>query len=394
MRFSKNLPITIDVTRLLDRGLQGRLPTGVDRVSLEYVRHFRERARAMVRFAGRWLTLGASGSQRLFDEVLDPSAKFGLVVRACVVKSYVSDWRRPHGHFLLNTGHSGLDRPDYAVHVQRRGLRPVFFLHDLIPLTHPEYCRPGESKKHFQRLKTMLSVGQGIVVNSADTRHALEAFAAREGWAVPPCAVAFLAPAQLAAPATERPLAAPYFVTLGTIEPRKNHLLLLHVWRQMVQELGDAAPRLVVIGQRGWECEQVVDLLDRCDILRGFVFEKSRCSDAELANWLGHSQALLFPSFVEGFGMPLVEALALGVPVLASDLPVFRETAGSIPDYMHPLDGLGWQRMVLDYAQPGSESREAQCARMRGYQPPTWAQHFEVVDDLLERCLPLADESA
>jgi len=126
MRFSKTLPITIDITRLLDRGLQGRLPTGVDRVSLEYVRHFRERARAMVRFAGRWLTLGESGSQRLFDEVLDPSAKFGQVVRAYVAKSYVSDWQHHHGHLLLNTGHSGLDRPDYAVNVQRRGLRPVF----------------------------------------------------------------------------------------------------------------------------------------------------------------------------------------------------------------------------------------------------------------------------
>ena len=379
--------ITIDITRLLDRGLQGRLPTGVDRVSLEYVRHFRERARAMVRFAGRWLTLRESDSKRLFDELLEPSARFGQVVRMCVTRSYLSDWQRPRRHLLLNTGHSGLDRPDYSVQVQRRELQPIFFLHDLIPITHPEYCRPGESEKHHQRLKTMLLVGRGLVVNSADTRDALAAFAGQQGWPLPPCAVALLAPAQMANSVTQRPLAAPYFVTLGTIESRKNHLLLLHLWRQLVEELGDAAPRLVVIGQRGWECEQVVDLLDRCNALRGFVIEQSRCSDAELSSWLCHSQALLFPSFVEGFGMPLVEALALGVPVIASDLPVFREIAGNIPEYLNPLDGMGWRHMVIDYAQANSVSRQAQCLRMKGYRAPTWGQHFDVVDELIARCL-------
>lgn len=375
-------PILNDITRLLDRGLQGRFPTGVDRVSLEYVRYFRDRARALVRFGGRWVTLDATDSLQVFDALLEPGPGFDSVVRRCVGKAYVFGWKRPERDVLLNTGHSGLDHPDYARQVLRRGLHPVFFLHDLIPITHPEYGRPGEAEKHRMRLATMVSTGKGIVVNSRDTRDVLEDYAHRQRWRLPPCAVASLAPARLPSPTVNRPLAVPYFVVLGTIEPRKNHLLLLHLWRELVDELGRTAPRLVLIGQRGWECEQVVDLLDRCQALRGFVIEKSRCSDAELAAWLAHAQALLFPSFAEGFGMPLIEALSLGVPVVASDLPVFREIARNIPDYLHPLDGIGWRRAILDYAQPNSAARLAQCERLKNFVAPTWDEHFEIVDDL------------
>ena len=175
---------------------------------------------------------------------------------------------------------------------------------------------------------------------------------------------------------------------LGTIEPRKNHLLVLQAWRHLVERLQDQAPRLVIVGQRGWECEQVVDLLDRCNALRDFVLERPACSDAELANWLAHAQALLFPSFAEGYGMPLVEALVAGLPVLASDLPAFREVAGDIPEYLDPLDGLGWIQAIEAYAQPGGTRRQAQLARMQGWQVPTWEAHFRQVQELMQHCLP------
>ena len=83
--------------------------------------------------------------------------------------------------------------------------------------------------------------------------------------------------------------------------------------------------------------------------------------------------------------MPLVEALMLGVPVIASDLPVFREIAGDIPCYLDPLDGPGWRRAALEFMSPESVSRQAQIRRMAGYSPPTWLQHFEVVKDLLRK---------
>ncbi len=102
----------------------------------------------------------------------------------------------------------------------------------------------------------------------------------------------------------------------------------------------------------------MVDLLDRCVALKDHVTELPRCDDHELATWLAHAQALLFPSFIEGFGMPLVEALMLGVPVIASDLPVFREIAGDIPCYLDPIDGPGWRRAVLEYMSLQSSARE------------------------------------
>ena len=380
--------ILFDLTRLLDRALQGRLPTGIDRVCLEYVRHFHDRSRVLVRYGRRRVTLGPADSRRVFKALLDPDDRFESIVRWCVSKSYFTRWYDDsHSNVLFNIGHSGLDRQEYPAYVQRYDLRPIFFLHDLIPISHPEYCRPGEAEKHHKRLATMLTLSHGIIVNSAATGSELESYARQQQMQLPPLVVAPLAPSQLYPPGEKRPLAAPYFVVLGTIEPRKNHSLLLHIWRQLVMDYGDAAPRLVIIGQRGWECEQVVDMLERCTILSGFVIEHSKCNDQELGTWLHHARALLFPSFIEGFGIPVVEALAMKVPVISSDLPVLRETGSFIPEYLDPLDGRAWRDAILDYARPDSAARRAQCQRIEGFKTPTWEEHFKRVDGLVEKCL-------
>jgi len=359
----------------------------VDRVSLEYVRHFRQRARALVRFAGRWVVFAQTDSQRLFDWVISPDAGSAARVRWLVGSNYALSWQRPlKGGILLNTGHSGLDRADYAERARSYGLRPLYFLHDLIPITFPEYSRPGEEERHRRRIATMLTSARGLIVNSSATGRELEAYAMQAGAAVPPWVAAHLAPPVFSSPNPLRPMPEPYFVVLGTIEPRKNHLLLLNIWRSLVQEFGQQVPRLVVIGQRGWECEQVVDMLERCAALKGVVIELNECDDASLATWLHHAQALLFPSFAEGYGIPLVEALSLNTPVIASDLPVFRELAGDIPEYLDPLDGEGWRKMILEYALPESYRRTAQLASMAGWQAPGWPAHFEKVDAFMARC--------
>ena len=78
----------IDVTRLLDRKMQGRLPTGVDRVSLEYVRHFGPCSTALVRFSGQWIELTRKGSERVFEALLSPSGNFNHLIRRSVTRAF------------------------------------------------------------------------------------------------------------------------------------------------------------------------------------------------------------------------------------------------------------------------------------------------------------------
>jgi glycosyltransferase involved in cell wall biosynthesis len=93
---------------------------------------------------------------------------------------------------------------------------------------------------------------------------------------------------------------------------------------------------------------------------------------------------LLFPSFIEGYGMPLVEAFAMKTPVLASNLRVFEEIANDIPDYLDPLDGPGWIERILEFARPDSPARAAQLGRIGRFKEPTWDEHFERVDAFLD----------
>jgi glycosyltransferase involved in cell wall biosynthesis len=263
-------------------------------------------------------------------------------------------------------------------------VKSVFMVHDLIPLTHAEYSRPGVDGIHLRRIHTAFKYAEGLIVNSRATLDSLAAEADRANFPLPPAVVAHLAPGITQRPPAPRPLPTPYFVMLGTIEPRKNHWFILHVWRRLVEQLGAAAPKLIVIGRRGWECENVVDMLERCESLKGIVIEEAQCSDEQLHAYLQHAQALLFPSFVEGYGMPLAEALALKVPVLASDLGVFHEIADDIPDYLDPLDGPGWLARIQAYARAKSPERDAQLKRIERFREPTWAEHFEHVDGFLE----------
>lgn len=155
-------------------------------------------------------------------------------------------------------------------------------------------------------------------------------------------------------------------------------------WQHLARQLGPATPELVLIGKRGWQAEPVFALLDTCPVLKGDVRELGCCDDATMLGWLDQAQALLMPSFIEGFGLPVVEALQRGTPVIASDLAVFREIAGDIPLYLDPSDLTGWAAAIASYCHDGSD-RLRQLAAMPSYRAPTWAQHFAGVDALLQK---------
>lgn len=376
-------PILLDVSRLIWRQWSGRLPTGIDRVCLAYLEHFGRRTRAIVQFRNFRRILNLSDSARLFDLLLTGSAYFQARLAAILAASAMHSDAGVDGQIYLNVGHTGLNSPYLGPWLRKHGIRPFFLIHDLIPVTHPQYCRVGEDVRHSERIGHALASARGIIVNSQCTQEDLARFALENGMPMPPCLVAWLgitAPAML--PSISAPPSRPYFVTVGTIEARKNHLLLLEAWADLVERMGQLAPELVIIGQRGWEAQAAIDLLDRPGPLKGHVREMGSCDDAEMHRLVAGARALLMPSFVEGYGLPLIEALQIRTPVIASNLKVFREITGDIPEYRDPADKAGWLQAITEYAGDGAE-RQAQLRRLSKFRAPRWRDHFERVEQFL-----------
>lgn len=376
--------IIIDVTRVVRRSLKGKTLTGIDRVAMAYIQHYRHTGRALVRWSGRSWVLSQAASKALFEWLIAPRSK--LAVRIIIARGILSfSTSRSEGNtFLVNTGHIGLGQTDYLRMIRKLNVKPIFFVHDLIAITYPEFCDPGEDARHKEKMNYILKIASGVITNSEATLQDLIQYSQLTGQAMPRAKTALLASGITEGSPQKRPIDKPYFVILSTIEPRKNHLLMLQIWRSLSQRLGERTPHLFLIGHRGWECENVLDMLERCQFLKGVVTEISYCTDADLLNYIHHSQALLTPSFIEGYGLPLIEALTLGVPVIASDLPVFREIAGDVPDYVDSLDGKRWEELIVEYTQPSSASRANQLMRIQHFKNPTWEEHFAKVDTFLE----------
>jgi glycosyltransferase involved in cell wall biosynthesis len=164
---------------------------------------------------------------------------------------------------FFHCSHAQLHKPDLFRWLDRAGLRSTFFVHDAIPIDFPEFCSPGSLERHVQRLATVSAHAALVIVNSRYSRRSIASALAERKARVPEIEVLPLAvgPAFVAArDAPARRPETPYFVYVGNIEPRKNLLFLLEVWRRLVEKHGARAPRLVVAGRRGWENENIVDL--------------------------------------------------------------------------------------------------------------------------------------
>ena len=393
--------VVLDISRLISRVRHAR-PSGVDRVEMAYARGLMDRYGRELEFAAVHPTRAYGRIDRqtataYLDELERRWANKGGPVRERSIVS-VAPWMRRllprrtavgSGDVLVQVSPHHLDRIDEKRSIlEREQAKFVCMVHDLIPIEYPEYARPGGDEKHASRMRCVAQLADAVIVNSANTGASFKRWVASTGAVCPPVHVALLGTQQLPEPSQSPALGdTPYFVCLGTIEPRKNHLLLLHQWRHMVETLpAQRVPHLKVIGRRGWENEQVVDMLDRSHSLQPFVEEINACSDEELAALLKGASGLLMPSFAEGYGMPIAEALASGTPVLASDIPAHHEAGGSTPDYIDPRDGPRWQEAILDYSENGAQRRE-QIKRLAQYKAPDWNSHLDIAQTVIEGSL-------
>ena len=279
--------------------------------------------------------------------------------------------RLQRGGLFFNVNHYGLEHPLLLKRIVQAGVRPVVMIHDLIPVNFPEFCSPGGAVRHQRRLEGVLRYADRIITNSQSTADELAEFAKAHNLPTPNCTPALLGLERSFLQADVAPLeAAPYFVCVGTIEPRKNLSFLLSVWRRLAERLGPNTPRLVLIGRRGWENEAVIDQLERSPAVLRHVHEVNNLGDREVARLIRGAVALLSPSFAEGFNLPVIEALSLSTPVIASDIAVHRELASGA-SLIDPLDGPGW----LDAISGALSARPVGQA----FKAPTWEAHFDLV---------------
>lgn len=414
-------PVVFDMTRLLTR-LRFGAPTGIDRVDLAYAdryltgtphagvsvtplgpRLLREDSTRAVLTALRsrwrddtgasspaatrlaaWLAGPARAPQREEATRARPNSLRGaaeIALRA-IAASRQQDAARhaPRDAAYLHSSHLRLDRPAmFRWLEQRPDIKPVFFVQDLIPIEYPEYGVPGEAERHRTRMATVSRHAAAVLTSSEAVAAGFREYAKKAGLRAAPRIVTAPIGIEEAFTVEQPALAAarPYFVVCSTIEARKNHLLLLQIWRDLAQRL-DAAdmPALVIVGRRGWESEAAADLLERCEAIRPHVIEAPNLPTHTLASLMAGARALLMPSFSEGYGIPVAEGIGIGAPVIASDLPSHREITRGAATLLDPLDGPGWREAILMAAATPLTPRKPGPAA-------TWRAHFEIVDGLI-----------
>jgi glycosyltransferase involved in cell wall biosynthesis len=432
--------VAIDLTRLLI-GPMHQTPRGIDRVDLGYVRHFLEswNGDCIGTLPGPWGVRWFDREQCIrvvhfiegfWREAIDPeddpayrSAKNWLMgsppspdtqapkqkaTCARVAIGLMKFIREagfsvgnpidtiPLGTIYLNTGQIAIAVPRLLKWLDRRpDVKPVFMLHDAIPVENTEYVSPTSSV-HFQNmLANTARYAAGIIVTTRAAQNSIGRAMLQwdRGTHIPvvsaplPVSSAFLQPPD---PDPEL-LDSNYCIVTGAIDPRKNHLLLLNVWRDLVRQHGENAPKLVLVGPRWRTSDAVSDMLERCTPIRSHVREIAGLSTPGLRRLLAGARALLMPSFAEGFGLPIIEALAVGTPVIASDLPAHREAGGDYVTYLSPIDGLGWASAIRAHANEHSDG-SAVRARLTSYRAWTWPDYFQRIDPFLISLTGSTDE--
>jgi glycosyltransferase involved in cell wall biosynthesis len=226
---------------------------------------------------------------------------------------------------------------DELLAARARGLRVAVNLYDLLPVLHPEWFPRESGPDGFAPwLRVMLETADLVLVNSRSTAEDLRA------WVVshPPERVDSFEVALVRLGSDSSVDAAPrptgnregdLFVMVGTIEPRKGHAAVLDAFEQM-WAAGSSA-RLTVVGRGGWMVHDLLRRMTRLERADKRFRWAQDVDDSGLRRLYQRCTAVIMASRGEGFGLPIIEAAAHGAPVVARDLPVFREVAGDAAVY-------------------------------------------------------------
>ncbi len=284
----------------------------------------------------------------------------------------------PARALYLNVGQLGWAAPWTTSWLrQRPDIRAIFMIHDVIPLERPDLIVGPGPWAHRRMIDAAARHAAGIISTTAAAGASVQRALRQRGR--PDIAVATM-PLPVSDIFLSRPAPDPcllgrdYFVLCGAIEPRKNHRLMLDVWRQLVANNAPRAPKLVIAGSPARGAQPILRAFADCAALRDHVIIASGLSSPALRDLLAHATALLMPSLAEGFGLPIIEALSLGTPVIASAIPAHLEVGGEFAIYCDPTDDAAWLRQITGLSEGGAPVA-ALRRRIAAYVPTTTGQY-------------------
>jgi glycosyltransferase involved in cell wall biosynthesis len=234
--------------------------------------------------------------------------------------------------------------PDF-IPPSRGAARRVITIHDLGFVDHPDHFTASALRHYGGQIDWALAQADAMLTDSAFVRaRLLERFdvrpervtavplAAAPRYGMPP------APAQVEQVLARRGLTAGFVLFVGTLEPRKNLMTLVRA-HDLMRRHGPGDVPLVIVGAAGWRCDDVLEAIaarPRSLVYPGVV------SAAELHALYAAAGVLALPSIHEGFGLPVLEAMHSGCPVVASTGGALPEVAGDAALLLDPLDVGGW----------------------------------------------------
>lgn len=395
--------ILLDVTDLLAFFGRRRLPTGIQRVQIEIsLAAMEELVRpifCIYASAQRgWIRLDDDRFEALCrlakqsDDAEEPAWRVQLdyMYRMIAVSRTVLF---PRGAVLVNLGTSWADR-NYLLDIRttraRHAIIYVPLVFDLIPLIEPNWFMQSLVRDYLAWFGSLLHSADGCLSISQATRRDLVEKSAQWDAPVPENAIPVVrldgdfrqCSASVDTLQAYGLNARGYVLLVSTLEPRKNHVGAFKAWMMLAENRGeDAMPHLVCVGGRGWLNDDLHQMLRDHPELQRMVRILHGVPDDRLATLYEHCLFALYPSFYEGWGLPVSEALSYGKVPAISDVSSLPEAGGSFACYFDPhnsADIAATVRSLLD-----EETRlDVEGAIQRSYVPRSWQQ---IATDLMAK---------
>jgi glycosyltransferase involved in cell wall biosynthesis len=257
---------------------------------------------------------------------------------------------------------------DQLTRFQRDGGRLWFLVCDLLPIERPEWFSPNNVLRYKAWLDTITGLAEGFLCISDQTEEDLRRvlvtrYGLRGGYSTSVVPMghdireSLLEPASAACDTAIRfDVGSPFSLMVGTLEPRKGHADILAAFSELWRQGGD--DRLLLVGRMGWAVEGLREAIRNHPEHGGKLLWFDDVDDLELERIYQACQGVIIASYAEGFGLPMIEALGHGKPVLARDLPIFRihERLGV---HYFPADGSATQigACIQQWAEHVQEDR-------------------------------------